>query len=412
MGRGGFDAVIGNPPYGATFLEATNEYLKKIFFTYVWRGESYLCFVEKAVKSLKLGGMLGYIVPDTYLNLGFTHSLRTFLLRNTKIKSVVLLPSNVFGSVAVDTTLLFAQRFIDTDTFHEEDVLVRTFNKRISNINLNNPDREFLISTKLWYEQNAFNVFSDKSETELIYKISKNNKNLSEFVELFYGIKAYQIGKGKPPQTKKIRDNKPFTSERQIDETFLPFFDGKHIGRYELLWNENNWVKYGPWLAEPRVPGKFEGEKILIRKIVGKTLIATYIQKTSYCNTLLYVLKINENYNIDYRYLLGILNSKFIGWYFRKRFQISDQDTFPQILIRDILQIPIPTIKIVNHDKLVLLVQSMLDLHKRLSAFKTGHEKTLLQRQIEIVDQQIERLVYDLYELTEEDIMIVEASAT
>ena len=167
-------------------------------------------------------------------------------------------------------------------------------------------------------------------------------------------------------------------------------------------------IKYGPWLAEPRTADKFKGEKILIRKIVGKTLIATYIPTTSYCNTLLYVLKINDECEFGCKYLLGILNSKFVGWYFRKRFQISDQDTFPQILIRDILQIPVPVVNNAHHDQMVSLVERMLDLHKRLLETKTGHQKTLIQRQIDATDRQIDGLVYDLYGLTEEEVKVGE----
>ena len=60
---------------------------------------------------------------------------------------------------------------------------------------------------------------------------------------------------------------------------------------------------------------------------------------------------------------------------------------------------------------MVSLVENMLDLNKRLSESKTGHEKTLLSRQIEATDRQIDRLVYELYGLTEEEIAVVEDAA-
>jgi hypothetical protein len=132
------------------------------------------------------------------------------------------------------------------------------------------------------------------------------------------------------------------------------------------MWDQNNWVKYGPWLAAPRNPENFEDGKILIRKIVGETLIATHIPETSYCNTLLHVLKIKPNANLQYQFLLGVLNSKFIGWYFRKKFQISADDTFPQIMIRDIMQFPLPDVYTIHHDKIVSLVDQMLSLNKQL----------------------------------------------
>ena len=408
MKAGGFDAVIGNPPYGAEFPEATTNYLKNSFQTFVWRGESYLVFVERGIQLLKLKGLLGYIIPDTYLNLGFTQSLRTFLLRHSKLCEIVNLPSNVFSSGTVDTTLLLAEKATQTSNFHEAKVLVKVFNKKSSIQSFNQPSREFTISTRVWFEQNAFNIHSDAAESKIISRIEGENKPLSHISEIFYGIKVYQVGKGKPPQTKDILERKPFTSHKKEDEKFLPFFDGKHVGRYELLWEKNNWVKYGPWLAEPRQPQKYEGEKILIRKIVGQTLIATYIPETSYCNTLLFALKIKRDVNLGYHYLLGILNSKFIGWYFRKKFQISADDTFPQIMIRDILQFPIPRPDKARHEQMVKLVEQMLSLHKQLTTAKTPDEKIRLQRQIDATDHQIDRLVYELYALTDKKIQIVE----
>ena len=412
MKNGGFDAVIGNPPYGAELPESAADYLKNNFQTFVWRGESYLVFVEQALRLIKRNGLFGYIIPDTYLNLGFTQSLRTFLLQNSKLREIVSLPSNVFTGTTVDTTLLFVEKMAKTTTCHESQVLVKIFNKKSSIRAVTQPNREFSISTKVWFEQKAFNVRSNIAETNIITRIEGENKTLSHFAEMFYGIKAYQVGKGKPPQTKEILEVKPFTSSRKNDATFLPFFDGKHISRYELLWEQNNWLKYGNWLAEPRQPQKYEGEKILIRKIVGKTLFATYIPETSYCNTLLFVLKIKSNITLNYHYLLGILNSQFIGWYFRKKFQISADDTFPQIMIRDILQFPIPYSDNIRHDRMVSLVDQMLSLHKQLSSSMADHEKTVIQRQIDATDQQIDQLVYELYGLTEEEIRIFEEGST
>ena len=163
----------------------------------------------------------------------------------------------------------------------------------------------------------------------------------------------------------------------------------KHIDRYKLLWDKNNWVKYGPWIAEPRNPEKYEGEKILIRKIVGHTLISTYYPCTSYCNTLVYVLKKISDIDLSYFYLLGILNSSLIGWYFRNKYQISYDDTFPQIMIRDIINFPIPQPDKTRHDRMVLLVERMLDLHKRLAAAGTPDEKKVIQRQIATTDRRI-----------------------
>ena len=409
MKKGGFDAVIGNPPYGAEFTENMSPYLKTVFVTHVWRGESYLLFVEQAFKRLRNDGLFSFIIPDTYLNLGFTQSLRTFILQNSKLREIVLLPSNVFARATVDTTVLVAQKAEKTASFHNSSVNVKVFNKKTAISAVENPDRTFEINTDYWHQENAFNVRSNRKEIELISEVGRKYKSISDYAEMFYGIKAYQVGKGKPPQTAKIRDEKPFTSDFQKSGEWQPFFDGKHIGRYELLWKNNNWINYGKWLAEPRIPEKYEGEKILIRKIIGKTLITTYVPITSCCNTLLFVLKLKHEVQFSYQYILGILNSHFIGWYFRKKFQIAEDDTFPQIMIRDILQFPLPIAGKARHDQMVTLVNQMLDLNKKLAEAKTPQAKDMLQRQSETTDKQIDQLVCKLYNLTKEEIKIIES---
>ena len=77
-------------------------------------------------------------------------------------------------------------------------------------------------------------------------------------------------------------------------------------------------------------------------------------------------------------------------------------------MIRDILQFPIPNPENARHDQIVALVEKMLSKHKQLADAKTDQETTVLQRQIDTTDQQIDRLVYDLYELTEEEIKVIE----
>ena len=404
----GFDADVGNPPYGAKFDMTLVPYLRDKFRTFVWRGESYLMFAESAILLLRPGGFFSYIVPDTYLNLGFTQSLRTFLLQNTKLREVVALPSVVFPDASVDTTILVAEKAPPSSSFHRSQVSVRTFEKKSTIVDVNQPSRQFSVSTEVWFKQNAFNVQSDTRETGIMTKIQASCQPLSTYAEMFYGIKGYQVGKGKPPQTRAILESKPFTSATKADRTYEPFFDGRDIARYELLWRENNWIKYGPWLAEPRQPQKYEGEKLLIRKIVGETLIATYHPVTSYCNTLLFVLKVKDQTSVEYRYLLGLLNSRFIGWYFRKKFQISSEDTFPQIMIRDILQFPIPDASAKNQVPMVALVEKMLKLHKDLAKAKSQAKKDAIQSEVKTTDQDIDALVYELYGLTEEELDIVE----
>jgi hypothetical protein len=114
--------------------------------------------------------------------------------------------------------------------------------------------------------------------------------------------------------------------------------------------------------------------------------------------------------------LLGLINSCFMTWYHHKRNPKAQKGLFPKVLVSDLRKLPIRTINFsdpadkARHDRMVTLVEQMLSLHKKLVAANTDHEKTNLKRQIDATDGQIERLVYELYELTEEEVGIVEGT--
>lgn len=403
----GFDIVISNPPYGALFSNDELNYFKNRYNTSVWRGESYLMFIEQGLKLLKSGGLLGFIIPDTLLNLGFTQPARELLLRYSKIQEIVGLPSNVFSGATVDTIIILTEKADYINKFHPSNVWVKTFGKKQTISSVENPDKEFFIKTKDWFEQNAFNLQIDNTEKKLLAKIEFERKCMNDIADMYSGIKAYSIGRGTPIQTEETRKSKPYTSEINKGDDWSPFYDGKHIGRYANCWKQNNWIKYGTNLAEPRKPENFKGEKILIRKITGKTLISTYIHEDSYCNTLLHVLKLKDKM-YSYKSTLAVLNSSLIGWYFRKKFQISDDDTFPQIMIRDILQFPIPEIDKKNDTELNKLVDQLLQLNEEKGKVKLQTKINQLQSKIDYCEGRINEIVYQLYGLTKEEIKIVE----
>jgi adenine-specific DNA-methyltransferase len=224
---------------------------------------------------------------------------------------------------------------------------------------------------------------------------------------MYSGIKAYEVGKGSPPQTTRIRDEKPFTSKVQQTLDWKPFYDGKHIGRYHINWNRNNWIHYGKWLAAPRNAENFEGEKILIRKITSKTLIATYVHETSYCNTLLFVLKIKDT-SYSYLTITGILNSSLIGWYFRKKFQISDDDTFPQIMIRDILEFPIPDLEKNQDQEISNYVKTIINLNNELANTKLQSKIEQFKTKLDFYEEKLNKIIFKVYGVSDPEKKIVE----
>jgi len=118
-----------------------------------------------------------------------------------------------------------------------------------------------------------------------------------------------------------------------------------------------------------------------------------------------------DEHNI--KYIMGIVNSQLISFWFINTFGKLQRKVFPQFKIKELSQFPIHRINFDDpldrtlHDKMVKLVERMLDLHKKLSAAKIPDDKTRIQRQIATTDKQIDNLVYELYNLTDEEIKIV-----
>jgi len=114
------------------------------------------------------------------------------------------------------------------------------------------------------------------------------------------------------------------------------------------------------------------------------------------------------------KYILGLLNSKFLSFLYPYTSNKLVASSFPRISVGDLRLLPIRAINFndpadnARHDRMVSLVQAMLDLHKRLHAATLPQERELLQRRIAATDQEIDQLVYELYELTDEEIEIVE----
>jgi hypothetical protein len=109
--------------------------------------------------------------------------------------------------------------------------------------------------------------------------------------------------------------------------------------------------------------------------------------------------------------LLGIMNSRLLSLYYKHHAVKSSRKIFPKVVIRNLREFPFPVEPDVRiSGRIVGLAQQMLDLHKRLPHARTDHERTALARQIEHTDAEIDRLVYELYGLTEEETALVEGA--
>ncbi len=416
--RGGFDAVIGNPPYGALFTAQDKSYLKNSYQSMVGKFDSYGFFIEKGLILLRQDGFLGFITPHTWLTVVEAESLRKYILNTSCINKIIRLPTKVFKNATVNTIIFIiskcqvhgASNTVEAILF-PRDIELKSISIEDSKINQ--------FSQSDWNKNEAFmfNIDSDLDARKIISKIQDNKTILRDICDFSVGIQAYDIYTG---QDRSIIEDRAYHSDFQKDETYIRELSGRDVSRYYYEWPGKSWVSYGSWLAHPRQAKFFQGNRLLVREITSKEkymIHATYVvdKYINYKTVLNIILnELGREYGFSDLFILGIINSALISWYFPLASNKMVTKNFPRISILDLKRFPIPPIDFSNsadvtqRDRLVALVQSMLDLHKQLASATGEHERTLLHRRIEATDRQIDRLVYELYDLTEEEIAIVE----
>jgi hypothetical protein len=401
---GGFDAVIGNPPYGAKLSQEVSPYLQTFYKLQDYNLDSYLLFLEKSFSLLRKHGLFGMIIPNTWLVNLQSVKIRNYIFENIRIVNIIHYLQKIFATATVDTEVVILQK---SSPGKDNDV-------KISIMDKNDGSTSYLIPQIRWQANNgkSVNIFEIPEFAELLDKL----RVFPVFEELYHvtqGTKPFQVGKGKPHQTREIVDNKPFVAEVQKDKTFRPLLRGSLINKYKIIWDSNYWISFGDWLAEPRYSANYDvSEKIVIRQ-TGDSLIATLDQNQFVVRDNLYTI-ISREQDDNLRFLLGLLNSHLLNWYYQSALNPEKGEALAQVKRGHIAQLPIrsidfssPTDK-ARHDRMVQLVEQMLSLHKQLPDTKAGHDQTHLQRQIDATDRQIDKLVYELYGLTEEEIAVVE----
>ncbi len=403
----GFDAVIGNPPYGASLSENETAYLLANFRLQDYQLDTYLLFIEKCLALLKEKGVLGMIIPNTWLLNLQCNRIREHIFNKTQIETIVHYRRPVFVKATVDTEITIIKKKSPADT-HE--VTITVLEKDGGSIN-------YTIPQERWRAGNGrpVNIYE---RTELVALADKLRSlpALDSLCLITQGAKPFQVGKGKPPQTRRIVEEKPFVSEKQVNSSFRPLLRGSLIRRYQIFWNNDYWISFGDWLAEPRYSANYNAPSKIVIRQTGDCLIATLDCNQFIVRDNLYTI-IPRIEGLELRYILGLLNSRLLNWFYQTIINPEKGEALAQVKRGHLAQLPIAFPNLSNqrdkarHDRVGELVDRMLSLHKRLAVAKTDHGKTTLQRQIEMTDNHIDRLVYELYGLSDEDIAIVEGSS-
>jgi type I restriction-modification system DNA methylase subunit len=470
--QGGFDAVIGNPPY--IRIQAMKEwapdevefYKTKYISASKGNYDIYVVFVEKALKLLGQKGLLGFILPHKFFNAKYGAELRKILGEGKHLSQIVHFgDQQVFANATTYTCLLFLNQNEQKDFEFEKVSDLAEWQLAVTEQNPEfSKNSGFLSGTKATEDEWNFVVgefaplheklsrypvfladIADRvfqglitgADAVFILEKTENGKVLSKQTNKEYQLEAellhplckgsvnlrryqvtdlekmilfpYEMRKGKAEliSVKTFKEQYPKTWEYLLENREV--LEGRERGK----WKHDKWYAFG----RSQNLSEMEQSKLLTPSIAQRTSF-TYDHKDYFYFVGSgggggggYGVTLKANIKESYLYILGLLNSKLLDT-FLKTLSTPFSGGYYAYNRQYIEQLPIRTINFADpaevklHDEMVALVERMLSLHEQTP--QSPREKEMLQRQIEVTDAAIDRLVYQLYGLTEEEIKIVE----
>ena len=433
---GGFDVVIGNPPYGAKLDETTKNSLRSIYPEVQFKIDTYSCFTLLLFRLLKSNGLGYYIIPNTLLDNYFEENVRRKVLDEAIVVEIIDLDDKIFEDAVVHSMIFGIKKSIDNDYLVKIGASKTIF------------EAGEYIPASYFKEQDKY-TFSIRNyrNKDLLNKINIESIPLKDVLDI--------------RQTIKTGDDSKYISKDCINDSYKPILSGRDIQKWVSI-DPSLFVNYGKHLACPRDPKIFEQPKILIRE-AGNQITATLDEDNYYIMSSLYsCLLINNNFTL--KFLLCLINSRLFQFQLKLIAFDKTEGAFTKARIFHYYQLPIKEVSIKIQNEFDVKADIMLDktksyeslklkfgsllssdfsiipLPKKLSQLEstswTDFEKELqknkitllgvqkddwfdrferfkkqaleLKSQIDQTDKEIDRMVYECYGLTEEEIQIVE----
>lgn len=404
----GFDIIIGNPPYG---VQMDDEYRMRVeaHWKHVPDYEIYFYFLELAHAIARQGGLVSFIIPNTWLFNVNADTVRKGLLREWDILEVLDCSDiRIFDKATVRNAILTMQaRESSLDESEVESVAVGYRNtKGLREACEENNRKPFnaLVSRPLLhvsgkslvkdFSQNWALAFRlTEEEKWIVEKIKANSFPLKDvFTEVSQGLIAYDKLKG---QSDEIIRSRAYHSHVYKDG-YKKWLLGEDVRRYCVKWNGKEYVNYCDGIANPRNPKFFRGKRLLVREITNPSIYAAITDEELYHDPAVIVVKDCDAYSLEL--VCGIMNSKLGTFYHFNNSPKATKGLFPKILIADINNFPLPKLDTDGKKALAARIEALA--MRLMEAAAKGNAKATETRQME---DEVNQLVCQLYRLDEEE---------
>ncbi|WP_338939598.1 Eco57I restriction-modification methylase domain-containing protein [Fusobacterium pseudoperiodonticum] len=349
--NGEFDIVVGNPPYVLCQPSNTNEKTLKFYNNFEvssYKIDLYHLFFEKGIILSKNNGYISFITPNTYLVNKYNLKLREFILRNTQIKEIINYKNIVFEDANVDVSTIILKKSKYTD----ENVKILLSSKNENKIVLEKQQNDWLKDDE--------KIFNLRKEFPINFS---NCISLKEIAKTYFGIQAF--------------DKKSSISQKKENEKYLPMIDGANVFRYQF----SKYNQYFNFIDDNIKSGGdykvYEKERIVIRQI-GKTPIIGYCEANILTsNTIYNIFSITDKFNL--KYIFTLLNSKLLKKYWEYKYN-DNKNLFPKIKGYQLDDLPLVNIPLEKQQPFIEKADKMLSLNRELQDLSQKFQRMVLRK--------------------------------
>ena len=445
--NGGFDAVIGNPPYvRQELLGDFKDYFQQHYEVYHGTADLYAYFIEKGVSLLRKDGLFSYIVANKWMRANYGEPLRKWMKKQRIEEITDFGDLQVFETATTYPCILRMRKGAAANKFSATQVKTLDFNDLAAYVSENS-----YTVNKTALSDEGWSLVNEQAQS-LLTRLQGVGVLLGEYVkgQMYRGVltglnEAFIID----ADTRKELIKK----DRNSAELIKPFLFGRDIKRYEepniksyLIFTRRGIdIKKYPAIEEHLLPfkkklipkpsdwkgGEWPGRKPGSYKWHEIQDSIDYYEEFDKPKIMLPDISVRGNFTLDQsnglfsanttyliisddRYLLGILNSALMTFFYRNSFA-AYRGGYLRFFTQYLEKLPIRTIDFSSpsekaiHEKLIFIVERMLDLHKKKAALPPSAEREKIEREIAVTDEKIDEIVYGLYGITDEERKIVEA---
>jgi len=351
---GGFDVVVGNPPYGATEILPDFSDLHTDLFVYFWA----LLF-----KYTSSGGYGSFITPSAWLTGSSYLAMREMILDKGQIHRVIVLPYDVFPDAYIDTCIAIISNSLTIEDFT---VQVRHMSKREEGENIWSLELES-IELKAWKDelQKRFLLNRDVLQLGRFYHLPEYY-HMADIIRIERGVQPY----GRQKHTdEEIRNDflRVASIPKGTNRVYYPELLGEELSRYEIFPEKRNFLEYSDRLASKREEAMFNGERVVLRRLLNRRrqlMSAVTDERLITTDNVINILILHDK--LRPAFISALLNSSFVAWLYTNQSAISVKDDFPQITLSEVGYLPIRHINFITHpNEREGVVNAITDLYSR-----------------------------------------------